>query len=462
MRTYNLHRGLNLASPEWRLDEGELPEFTNFVYKSDGLPYKRRGLQRIIPNSAGASPVDGVYRAAVGGTNPHTLVACGGSLYRVLDSSPQWDRVASGLFSGGRYRFETFMDKVYIVNGADGLMAWDGFELTTVEGPPAGSKFVCYFADRLFVGSSFAGPDTVVYSDLLDPTVWHDIETGITNLIDISPGDDQRITGMVRTRDQLTFFKSNSMYYLFGYDPEEWELVRVADGLGCIAPDSIVEMDARTIWLSDRGIYLDDGRNFQRIGARVQPFLDKLTRAQQEKAVATKAGWHYYLFFPDTPNGCVALVYNVRLDAWAYWELGTSIGAVATKDLPGDEPGWVAGDSSRSLIYWGETGGTDDGAVIESRLRLPTIGLDAPEVYFVLRRIAVDVDKHENDNAILRWTVGDHPTNSRALDGAKPSVFSGRREVGKTISVSIEIIGAGEDSVVKGLSAQVLERRRLW
>lgn len=460
MRAYNLHRGLNLASPEWRLDEGELPELTNFVYGSDGLPHKRRGLKRVVSTPSGAAPVDGLYRSAVGSNGPHTLVAAGGGLYVVYDSNPFWNPVSLNLTPSRVYRFETFMDKVYIVNGADGLLEWDGTTLKTVSGPPTGSRFVRQFADRLFVGSSLTGPDAVAYSDLFDPSVWQDLETGIDNLIDISPGDDQKITGMVRTRDQMTFFKSHSTYYLFGYDPYEWELIRVADGVGCIAPDSIVEIDARTIWLSDRGIYLDDGRSFQRIGARVQPFIEKLTREQQEKAVATKAGWHYYLFFPDTPNGCVAFVYNVRLDAWAYWELGVDIGSVATMNLPLDEPSWVAGSANTGLIYWGERGGTDDGSEIVARLRLPTIGLDAPESFFVVRRITIDAQVDENDEAILRWQVGVHPPVEREVDPGR--IYSGERKVGKTVSISVEIQGIGTKSVVNGIAGQIIERRRLW
>lgn len=460
MRAYNLHKGLNLASPDWRLEEGELPELTNFVYGSDGLPHKRRGLVRVVQTSPGPTPVDGLYRAAVGGKPPHTLVATGGELYAIYDGTSKWTSVTSGLASGKPYRFETFMDKVYIVNGENGLLEWDGDSLTEVPGPPTGSKFVRAFSDRLFVGSSLMGPDAVAYSDLFDPTVWKDMETEIDNLIDISPGDDQWITGIVRTRDQLTFFKSHSTYYLFGYDPYEWELIRVADGVGCIAPDSVVEIDARTIWLSDRGIYLDDGRNFQRIGARVQPFINKLTREQQEKAVATKAGWHYYLFFPDTPYGCVALIYNVRLDAWSYWELGVDIKSVAAMNLPLDEPGWLAGDANQALIYWGEQGGTDDGKGITAHLRLPTIGLDAPEVFFVVRRIAVDARVDENDEAILRWRVGDHPPVERPVN--PNTIYSGERKTGKSVSISVEISGSGTESVVNGLAAQIIERRRLW
>src|SRR5690606_1495799 len=127
-----------------------------------------------------------------------------------------------------------------------------------------------------------------------------------------SPGDDQRVTGIKRTRQQLTIFKSHSTYYLLGYDPEEWVLRRVSDSVGCVAPDSIVEMDGRTIWLSSRGVYMDDGVHFYRIGAAIQPFVETLSSQQVAKAVATTSGWLYILIFPDTPEGSVAFAYHVR------------------------------------------------------------------------------------------------------------------------------------------------------
>lgn len=480
---YNLQRGLRLDIPEWRLEDGQLPELVNFVYGDDHVLRVRKGLQRVVSSSRGASPVDGLYRASVGSTEPHTIVAIGGSLYRVLDADPSWEPLLSGLFSGAPYRFDAFMDAVYFVNGANHLHKWDGRSVTAVtgtrvetldpggegvdpvqvevrEGPPPGGRFVQHFADRLFVASFPNEPDTIYYSDLLDPMTWTDRETGIDNMIDVSPGDNQRITGMVRTRDQLTIFKSNSTYYLRGYDPEEWVLQRVADGIGCVAPGSIVEMDGRTIWLSNRGVYIDDGEHFYQIGAAIQPFIEKLRREQQEKAVSTKAGWYYYLFFPDTPEGPVAFVYNVRLEAWTMWRMGVPVGAVAEMRLPTDDPGWVAGDASAGRIYWGERGGTDDGAAITASLRLPEVGTLEPQAVFDLRRMAVDVQVSDDHSGHITALVDGQEHVTRAFSDDGIFVYSVPSKPGHKIRFRVEM--SGEGSMLRGIAAQIRTKRRVW
>lgn len=489
---YNLQGGLRLDIPEWRLEEGQLPELTNFAYGDDHVLQVRRGLQRAIESSRGSLPIDGVHRASVAGKEPHTLVVAGGSVYRVLDSDPKWDSVESGMFAGAPYRFDAFMERIYIANGADYLHSWDGDDVGPVtgtrievldpgvepddddeggvepieveirEGPPAGGRFVQHFADRLFVGSFPGEPDTLYYSDLLDPEAWTDRESGLDNMIDVSPGDDQRITGMVRTRDQLTIFKSNSTYYLRGYDPEEWILQRVSDGIGCVAPGSIVEMDGRTLWLSNRGVYIDDGESFFRIGSAIQPFVDKLRRDQQEKAVATKAGWHYYIFFPDTPDGPVAFVYNVRLEAWARWNLAVPIGAVAEAKLPTDDSGWIAGDADRGVIYWGERGGTDDGTPIEASLRLPEIGTMEPQSEFDIRRLAVDGAVPDDDEAFIQVVADGRQFLTRDFSGDGRHVFSMPPRIGQKIRLSVHMKVREEGARVRGFAADIRTRRRVW
>lgn len=483
MKLYTFHKGLRLDKPEWEMEPGEVPELTNFVFDDEhGLLRKRRGLSRVVSSLVGPDPVRGLARASVGGTNPHTLVVSGGILYRVQDMNPSWEVLRAGLADFTPVRFDVWKDRVFIANGADPLLSWDGQtvvemtgtrqvewppgsgEYVTVKnGPGAGPRFVQQFADRLFAGGTPLFPDTLFYSRLLDPDTWTDPETGIDYLLDVSPGDNQQITGLVRTREQLTIFKSHSTYYLIGYDPEEWVLRRVSDSVGCVAPGSIVEMDGRTIWLSARGVYMDDGVHFYRIGAAIQPFVAKLTSQQQEKAVATTSGWHYILFFPDTPEGPVAFAYHVRFEAWVRWDLGEPIGAVCPKNLPTDTGGWIGGHAKSGIIYHGETGAGDDGKVITARLRLPSIGDAAPEIVTDLRRVAVDAEIAGADQGSVFWSVDGGQPVSRQLSGTPPHVFSTPvGTTGQRFTIGMEISGGGTGSFVRGIAADARAKWRRW
>src|SRR5690606_15871570 len=251
LRWYDFSKGVRYDKPEHLLEEGEVPHINNFILKEDQKLWVRKGLSRHIP-SFFSSPVKGLYRTSVGSQIPYLLVVAGGTVYKVSDYSPSWNPVLSGLFDANDFYFDTYLDKVFFTNGANYLYVWDGETAVPVTEAHPGCQFVQHYADRLFIASSYDNPDTLFYSELFDYQKWEDPETEITNLINVSPGDDERITGIIRTQDHLTIFKTKGIFYLRGYDPEEWILQRVTDDLGCIAPRSIVQMDGRTIWLSNR------------------------------------------------------------------------------------------------------------------------------------------------------------------------------------------------------------------
>src|SRR5690606_17622993 len=109
----------------------------------------------------------------------------------------------------------------------------------------------------------------------------------------------------------LFIAKTNSIYYLRGYDPVEWILDKITDNLGCIAPRSIVEMDGRTFFLSRRGVYLDDGSYFEVVSRQVQNILDEASLEVLQDAVGSHKGWKYRLDVPGHPRGPIRLEYDV-------------------------------------------------------------------------------------------------------------------------------------------------------
>lgn len=547
-------KGWHPEKPLVQLQAGELLEATNVIYRETGVPEKRRGFQR-VRDSYGVGRVDGLvrYRPALG--DPYWVFAWQGGLYALYDNGTV-KQITTGLMPGQDYFFEVWRDKLFIANGADGLLMWDGEslrDLTTTPPPPppqpagfpiagtvaeadetsvtdynhswasegvvpgdrvrilsgagagqerivadvdgstlhlvsgwdtvpeagdefevfvlvkqgssapAGGKRVFQHNDRLWIAGTQLEPDRLFYSRLLDELNWNDPQTGIDHVIDISVGDNQPITGISR-RDFLMIFKEYSIFYLYGYGPEDWQLERITDELGCIAPRSIASLDGTTIWLSHKGVYMDDGSTFHRIGGPVDGWIkDNLTPEQQRKAVAVLDGLNYILHFPDTPFGPICLVWNGRLENWTLWKLPLTFSVLARRNAYGDEFGWAAASDSQALVWLGDTGGTDDGQPIEMVLRSAQLDPAGPHREYLLRRAASKLEVADGDTATVQiYSDGTPVGKPRAVGDGITFLSMKPGQLAKMLSVAIKIVGTGIGSKVHGVTFDVRLRRVRW
>lgn len=75
--------------------------------------------------------------------------------------------------------------------------------------------------------------------------------------LDISPiGADQfGITGLIPRRDELAVCKRNIIWKIVGEDPDSFEPIKVVEGKGCYAPDSIKVIRDIGYFLGEDGVY---------------------------------------------------------------------------------------------------------------------------------------------------------------------------------------------------------------
>lgn len=553
---YDLTKGWHPEKPPHLLEKGELATAENLTYRENLIPEKRRGFSQ-IRGSHGVGGIKGLHRFKPAGGATRWVFAWQGQLMELWDNNTI-TQAGTGFGTVFNYSFATWKDRLFMANGADGLMMWDGgsltnltstppppqeqppgfpvtgcvietydgtlhsvkdskfdfvalgvqtgdilrftsgaengheYTLTKVEtsllyvaealgcaagdtfeiktplaelkGAPAGASYVCHFSDRLWLAATLLEPDKIFFSRLLDYQVWNDTETGIDNFIDVSVGDNQKITGIARTREHLTVFKERSLFYLMGYGPEDWKLERISDDLGCIAPGSLAQLDSMTIWLSDRGVYMDDGNNFMRIGEGVDTWINSLTYNQRVKAVAHIAGLHYYLHFPNTPDGPVILNWNGRFKVWTKWILDPSLSfsCFATKNIAGDTPDWLACSDSDCVFFQGDTGGSDNGNEITARVQ-PGIISGGTQTQYVLQRFLADLDLDPLDRAQVSIFKDEDPSSfvinsNQAILGVRLP----RAQLYSKLKIEISISGSGTSSRVKGFVLESQLRRKIW
>lgn len=190
------------------------------------------------------------------------------------------------------------------------------------------------FPHRVYI-SSING-DGVVY----EPGVFYSDQ-----FIEVEPRGSG-ITGTWSYQNSIfVVFKPNSMWALVGDDPHpqtgNMGIRNISNTVGCIAPESICEVEGRLVWLSNSGVYYWDG------ASKPQPLkTDNIVDSVQgisdsaKKDVASvydRKQREMLMAYSDAEtagyNKKVAK-YDVRTSAWSIDQYDIGYGAFLTKDEP--------------------------------------------------------------------------------------------------------------------------------
>jgi len=104
-------------------------------------------------------------------------------------------------------------------------------------------------------------PNRLYFSEPFEPEYWPAL-----NFIDVEPGDGDRLMGAVSNFDSLVICKRRKTYVLRFNENPLIEVVcptRISSDIGCIAPRSFAQVASGSVWLSDRGLALFDGRSVE-------------------------------------------------------------------------------------------------------------------------------------------------------------------------------------------------------
>jgi hypothetical protein len=207
----------------------------------------------------------------------------------------------------------------YLDNTADTSLAVQE-DLSSRCGVPTG-EWLTYHNNRLFsIGKCIATTQSQLlwYSDDGDVENWPS-----ENWIQV--GNDADVaTGLASHQEILYVLKRKSIWRLRGYDSDDFELRKVADGVGC--------EDGRTIAITDEGIYfygnntvwLFDGSRINNLGHVMETgylqdvYIDNSDTSYQASALF--AGDRYRLAYKLSSAGSYAtyvLDYNRRSQVWS-------------------------------------------------------------------------------------------------------------------------------------------------
>ena len=283
---------------EGSVSENERPETSvseslNFHFDAIGSATIRKGYT-ILGNNLGGAILGMHYHVdTVAGTQSRLIVVAGTSAYYLSGGTYVAKRTS---LTENKARFATYLNYVFMVNGAEATAVWDGTTgnafVTTgnAQDAPIG-KYIESFRGRMWIAGNPTYPDRLYYSSIptsvASPVItWDtDPDTTLPYFIWVSPNDGDTITGIQRFRQWMIVFKTNRLYRVFDIgqvDPDPYYAV------GTSSQESVVETKVGVFFHHSTGIFQFDINGIVQEVSR--PIWD-IIRAVPATQYANVTGW---------------------------------------------------------------------------------------------------------------------------------------------------------------------------
>jgi len=351
----------------------------NFHFDKIGSATTRKGTTR-LGNDAFSGDILGLYefRDAGAGTNNQIMAVNGTALYYL--SSGTWTSKRTGLTANSKAEFTTFLDYVFMVNGADATAVWDGnpansFVTTgNASGAPIG-KFIENFRNRVWISGNATYPDRVYYTELpssvTTPVITWDTDVSSGSWIDVSPSDGENITCLRRHKAALLVFKPNNIYRIYSITESE--------------PDPKINVgtySSRSVVNTKNGVYFHHSSGFYRymdgevteISKPITDIVEGITLANYSKVSGWTDGDHIYWSvgnislgkFNDITVSNAVVRYTISSQTWTLYNYPYQM-LVASNYNDGTSLFNLVGDANGDVLKL-NVGKTDNGTVIPYKI----------------------------------------------------------------------------------------------
>lgn len=268
----------------------------------------------------------------------------------------------------------------------------------------------------------------------------------------IDIGDNNTpITGLSVVLGQLVIFKEDGIYILDGTNPQEFRVIAVHGGVGCIAPRSIVTIDGKVYFLSrnrGRPALYEFAGGFVRPspGLPIEEFWGE--NVDGSKLEEAAAGTHHGMYRITMPSTEATLsnreyVYDIRLKRWG---MNSRIvaGVYIPWTGPGDEGEMYYGSKETAFVIKVDTGDTDQisaaAAVgIGGEIEMGFLALGHPNRLKQIKGIHLTLEVDPAASPVPTYTL------ERVYDfGANPVVFgTADSDTAVPVAPTLEASGAG-------------------
>ena len=368
------------------------------------------------------------------------------------------------------WSLDTFGEDLLAIRNNDKLYKWDlsagtGTRAAVVSGAPTSNRFllvsspdrhVFLFGTETTIGTTNTRDDLFLrFSSQENPSDWNPKSTNSAGTFRIQDGS--RIVTAVRSRGSILVWTDTALHALNNIGPPFiFGLQQVGSNCGAVSPNSVVDVNGSTFWMSQTAFYMFDGA-ITKLPCSVQDFvfdnIDSTSQGQVATAVNTdfnEVTWFYpsngstYLDRSVTYNYLENIWYNNTGFARTGWiDRGVYNKPYASKYNPTIIPnnsvimGVTAGSS---VVYKHEDGKDADGVAMDCQITSGDFDIEDGENILLCSRVIPDFKELIGTND-FEITFANYPasTNTRTFTATVENItkFFSVRGRGRQANIKI-------------------------
>ena len=272
--------GLNFRADQFDLAVNESPDLLNVTVDPRGGVQLRNGVMR-RNSTALSADVKGIWGFHTDGGTNRLMVNYGTKVAHSASGDFTNLTNITDRTNGSRVYGLTFNNVTYGVSYDQVSFKWDGTTDanlgTTLDGSAGNfpqAQYIAQWNNHVWVANTYEGGDTkfrVRWSNTNEAEKWT-----AADYVDVDKGEaGDYITGIVPNGDRLVVFKSNSVYAIFGFDSDSFQLVNITKTVGSIPLSSPVATPYGVFFWHDRsGVHVLGQNGTAYIFEKLKPAID--------------------------------------------------------------------------------------------------------------------------------------------------------------------------------------------
>lgn len=325
-------------------------------YKNPGCVMARN----VIPIAGGYAPFRG--RGTIGGAGTNacrgamlferstgdTVIVAGSNDRLWVDVNGTTTETEVADIGDAYWQFQRFGSRILAVSRNNDMYQLADVDTdttwTVVSDAPSQAEVIGEVGSRIVVGNTSTNPYAIEWSALNDPITWTATTTNYNGTAEL----DQRygeITGIAGDRFPAIFQKYAVSRITRVGPPSVFQIERIEEARGCIAPQSIATVGMLTFFLAHDGFAVTNGSDVRLIGSsRVNRyFLETVSETDRFRTHAAVdwanecVVWSYYLEGGTGFEGL--MIYSWAQDRWSTgvldidWLVPSAVSATSLDDL---------------------------------------------------------------------------------------------------------------------------------
>lgn len=315
----NRQAAASLLGPEWatRLEES--------VIDHNNRVAARRGFQEITETAVAQDFVRQFEFVKRDGTK-ELIASTDAAIYKSTNNGLSWSDVTGSVtVTDGNWAFHNFNDKVVGFQKGHAPIVYSGTSFSAIAdaNAPQGGVGLSAFGRLWCVGNDGT---TLRYCALLNEADWSGSDTGFLDLLNTWPGADSAVALAAFNSALIVFGERNIIFFtdgqgsVLGIDPLEAYVADSFAGVGCIARDSLQQVDGDLWFLSRSGLMslgrlvTEKSNPLENLSRNVQDMLgNAILSVDPQKIEAVYSPLHrFYLLTLPTPTGGQTFVFDTR------------------------------------------------------------------------------------------------------------------------------------------------------